>query len=427
VADEGKQPNEAPPDGGGWIEAVVSVAAALGFNAVRVRWKLHRMQTRWQRWNRRTEQTVAHVRYAHKVCPACGAVQDRDEPTCSRCGEQLGARRWQVLQRLGIATPQLASMSGLIGLAIVVVYARLLLIARADGILGMPIELVYRFGGNWPPAVEAGEHWRWGTAIFLHYGVIHLGFNLFALAAIGPQLETIYGRWQVLFLFMLTGVVANIASGATGLDGISAGASGSVMGLIGVAAGWGQRDGTTIGRSVRNDMIKWTLYVLFFGLFINADNRAHLGGFISGAIVGFAVRPAWLRARGAAPVRFVSGLVGLAAAVASVWLALAPPAPRVDPFAHEPMDYAGTFETLVTACQRYRAGDVAGAEAALSEGFQSLAVELRAAIAADACNHVEAIRAECGAARSESPGPPMTPEERTQLEAMCDAVDRAGP
>jgi rhomboid protease GluP len=65
------------------------------------------------------------------------------------------------------------------------------------------------------------------------------------------------------------------------------------MGLIGVAAGWGQRDGTRMGLNIRDQMVKWLIYTVFFGFMIGADNAAHIGGFVSGALFGYFYKPRW--------------------------------------------------------------------------------------------------------------------------------------
>src|SRR5262245_47054629 len=98
---------------------------------MRLRWKLENWRRRRTAAARRREQVADHVRYEHKTCDACGAVQDRDAATCSRCGEPLAHRRLQVLRRLGLITPQWLSMSSLLGLSFALAYLRL--IAATDG------------------------------------------------------------------------------------------------------------------------------------------------------------------------------------------------------------------------------------------------------------------------------------------------------
>jgi rhomboid protease GluP len=308
-----------------WIEALVKLAGALGFNRVHVRWKLIRLGQRLQRSRRHAEVEVERIGYAHKVCRSCGGVVDRAERVCPACGARVSSRAVQLLGRLGLAAPQVLTVSALLGLALAVVYARMILAAGGGGLLSFPVKLLYQFGAHWPPAVWGGEPWRLGTSVFLHIGLWHLGFNLIALSQIGPVIEDLYGRARMLCWFMLTGVLANLGSEALGLTAVAAGASGAIMGLCGVAAGWGHRAGTTLGRDVRNRMLKWALYTLVFGYFIRADNGAHAAGFVAGAVVGYLLPPETLRRPGLRPLAFALDALGVAAAVLAVTLVLLAP------------------------------------------------------------------------------------------------------
>jgi rhomboid protease GluP len=307
-----------------WIESLVKAAAALGMNPIRVRWKLIRSWQAWRRFRFRLREKLAHVRYPHKTCPRCGAVQDRLSRICSSCGRPLSSRAWQVLERIGLTAPRLSSVSAVLGVFMVLIYGRMILAQGGGGILSLEITTLLRFGGHWPPAVAAGEWWRLGTAIFLHIGLWHLLFNLVALAQIGPTIEEIFGRGRMLLFFMITGVAANLGSELLGLQAVSAGASGSLMGMIGLAAGWGQRDGTAVGKTVRNRMLQWGLYTMVFGYALGADNAAHGAGFAVGALLGLLFRPNWLRRRIAA-LDLVEGLLGALAMLGTVALALFPP------------------------------------------------------------------------------------------------------
>jgi rhomboid protease GluP len=306
------------------IEWLVQVAGRLGMNQVRVRWKLIRLHQRWQRWQRRNEQSALHINYEHKTCPACGSVNDRDAATCARCSERLPSRRWQMLQRIGIVVPRALSVSTLLAVAILLVYAREMAAHPGGGYVSVDHEVLLRFGAVWPPLLQGGQWWRLSTAIFLHIGLLHLGSNLVALAQVGPLVEQTFGRARMIFLFMLTGVLGFLGSYWLGLDGVSAGASGALMGLIGAAAGWGQRDGTTIGRSVRNHMLKWGAYTMVFGYFIHANNSAHAAGFVAGALLGW-VTPSARQRRRSGGLTALFGILGTSTAVVTVALALFPP------------------------------------------------------------------------------------------------------
>ncbi len=73
--------------------------------------------------------------------------------------------------------------------------------------------------------------WRFVTAIFLHGGLAHLLYNIFALALFGSMLERLIGSTRFLMVFFVTGVLANIVS--VNFYDSSLGASGAIFGVIG--------------------------------------------------------------------------------------------------------------------------------------------------------------------------------------------------
>ncbi len=316
-----------PPEDEGfdWIEAVVKLAGMVGMNKVRVRWKLMRFREGAAQQGRRVRTRTAHVRYEHKICGRCGAINDREAKVCVECEERLRSHTFQQVERLGVSAPDFLSVSTVLCVAMIAIYA-LLATESAGGLWSLDSLTLLRHGGSYPPAVYDGEWWRLGTSIFLHAGLWHIGFNTIALWQIGPSLEGLYGRHRMLFFFMLTGVLAAAGSVVFRAGGVGIGASGAIMGLIGLAAGWGQRDGTTVGREVRNRMVKWAIYVMLFGWFIGADNMAHGIGFLAGGAMGFlgpALKP---RDTGLGPLSMGMGAVGVLAALLSAGLTVLPPA-----------------------------------------------------------------------------------------------------
>jgi len=309
-----------------WIETVVGYARRLGFNPVRLRWRLLRGQKAWQEWRQRTRGHIEHSGYQHKVCPQCGQVQDRRERRCVKCGAALGARLWQVARRLGLVVPTAVSVSTLLGMVIAIAYLRLMLVRPGTGYFRVGSDDLIFLGAYYLPAVQAGQVWRHATAIFLHIGLVHLVFNMIALAQIGPAIEETFGRARMLFLFMLTGVAGFAACQAVGMVAVSAGASGAIMGLCGAAAGWGQRDGTGVGRNVRNQMLKWAAYTMLFGVMVGANNVAHAAGFLFGGVLGFTMPLRWLRRGFVRGSDVVIGGIGLAGLVVAFVLVLHPPA-----------------------------------------------------------------------------------------------------
>ena len=211
-----------------------------------------------------------------------------------------------------------------------VVYARMFAARPRDGVFSWDTTTLVDFGAYSLPALHAGQWWRLGTANFLHIGLLHLGFNSMALTQVGAQIESLFGRGRLLFFFIVTGVAAFATCWAMQMDAVSAGASGSLMGLIGVAAAWGQRDGTTVGRGVRNQMLKWAAYTMLFGYAIHANNLAHAGGFVAGAVLGLFYDPVRLRQAPRTIASRVMGVVGgLAILFCVAHCVLASPSRRV--------------------------------------------------------------------------------------------------
>lgn len=105
-------------------------------------------------------------------------------------------------------------------------------------------DVLHRIGALEPnPVVVQGEYWRLFTALFLHGGFLHLGFNLFALYVLGPPLERAIGTARFAACYLLSGVGSSagvVALTETGLIQVGQviGASGCVMGIVGAWAGF---------------------------------------------------------------------------------------------------------------------------------------------------------------------------------------------
>ena len=103
---------------------------------------------------------------------------------------------------------------------------------------------LHRLGALEPWAVRfGGEYWRMLTALFLHYGPLHLIFNLYALFVIGPGLERIIGSVRFALYYLLAGLGSSAGVLLLRLPDLSrgeqlVGASGCVMGIVGVWAGY---------------------------------------------------------------------------------------------------------------------------------------------------------------------------------------------
>jgi membrane associated rhomboid family serine protease len=150
---------------------------------------------------------------------------------------------------------------------------------------GIATQVNYRLGASLPLAYNLGQPWRFITAIFLHSSILHIVFNMWVLMDIGPMVEELYGSARYLFLYVASGAAGYLLSSAVG--NLSVGASGSLLGLVGVllAATTGRK--SLAAQSLRSALIRWLVYIAVLGLIMRStDNFAHLGGLAAGYLLG---------------------------------------------------------------------------------------------------------------------------------------------
>ena len=147
------------------------------------------------------------------------------------------------------------------------------------------------YGAVYPPFItERGEYWRFFTATLMHFGFEHLLNNMVMLGAAGQILESALGKIKYIILYFIAGIGGCILSYLqmmqSGEYAVSAGASGSIYGIIGALA-WililhKGRYETLTGRG----MIIMILISLYYGVSTgNVDNWGHIGGFLMGFVI----------------------------------------------------------------------------------------------------------------------------------------------
>lgn len=147
------------------------------------------------------------------------------------------------------------------------------------------------FGMN-PVAIGLDGQWyRLVTSVFLHWTILHIGFNMLVLVMLGPTLETVFGHVRFAILFVVAGIGGAVASYCfSSLGTTSVGASGAIFGLMGALI--------VAGRKIKADVTQ-VIILLGINLVIgfvpggSIDWRAHIGGLVTGAAVSavFAYAP----------------------------------------------------------------------------------------------------------------------------------------
>ena len=148
-----------------------------------------------------------------------------------------------------------------------------------------------RLGAQVNSAVANGELWRLLAAMFLHIGVSHIAFNGWALFSLGTDVEGFYGPVRFALIYFFAGLLGNIAYYLLGPDGISAGASGAVFGLIGAEVAFFLANRELFGSFGRQRLGNLGVLIainLFFGFTVpGINNLAHLGGLVGGLLLGW--------------------------------------------------------------------------------------------------------------------------------------------
>jgi rhomboid protease GluP len=147
--------------------------------------------------------------------------------------------------------------------------------------------------------------WRLVTSDVLHdpSNILHIGGNALALYFLGGLVEQLYGRLVLLGTFLATAALGDlfwIGCTALGLTqpAPGLGASGGILGLMGLLVMLGRVQGREvpvgIASAIRQYAIAYSLFVIFFSVFAvvqNVNNFVHVGGFLSGILLGLVVPP----------------------------------------------------------------------------------------------------------------------------------------
>jgi len=156
-----------------------------------------------------------------------------------------------------------------------------------------------RWGADFGPVTLSGEWWRLFTSTFVHFGIIHIGFNMWCLWDLGRALEFLMGRRAFVVTYVVCGLTASMVSVAWDPWRVSAGASGAIFGVAGAFVSYLYFKKTPIPQQVVHQKLKslgiFIAYNLFYGMRSGVDNSAHLGGLVAGLVLG-AIFPPMVRA-----------------------------------------------------------------------------------------------------------------------------------
>jgi TPR repeat protein/membrane associated rhomboid family serine protease len=248
-----------------------------------------------------------------------------DEARAAAIDAQLPRRKSEIFiqkmdfeARLEHATPNVYVTPTLVAINVLVFVAML---PAGAGFLVPNGQVHVQWGSNFGPLTTDGQWWRLFTCMFLHFGVIHLALNMWALYENGRVAERLYGNFYFLVLYLFAGLAGSLASVLWNPVVNSAGASGAIFGVLGGLLAFTivkrNRVPPSVMKAQRNSTLAFILYSLVYGFSHQGiDNAAHVGGLAGGFLVGLLLaRPLEPERRKAGGVRLVSSIAAMALAV----------------------------------------------------------------------------------------------------------------
>lgn len=229
-------------------------------------------------------------------CPRCNKLISRNSDRCIHCGLHRPGVYLSIPIIGSLLAGDLSFVDGIL-LANFVLFALALaldlphstLLGGIFNTLSPSGESLYNLGMGGTIPLAQGRWWSLLTANYLHGGILHIAFNMMWLRQLGFVMEELYGASRFWIIYTLAGVAGSVTSTLAGTE-FFVGASGAVFGLFGALILYGWRRGGTFGSNLFRQMILWALFGLAFGFLMpNVDNWGHIGGLVSGAVLGVAL------------------------------------------------------------------------------------------------------------------------------------------
>lgn len=247
--------------------------------------------------------------------PACSDCL-REAPVGSQCIDCIAAARppWRERVRRWNATTGPVVIKALIALNLLV----FVVTAATGGAFGRGGELQARLA-LFGPALAAGEWYRLVSSGFVHYGPLHVAFNMLVLYRFGEMLEASLGRLRLLALYLASLLAGSLGAVLLSPLALTAGASGAVLGVVAAAAIGLRQRGVDVWQSGVGPLIALNLVLTFVipGISIGG----HLGGLLGGVAVGGVMLRSPLSRRAVVEGLALAAVVALACVAGALWAA----------------------------------------------------------------------------------------------------------
>ena len=224
------------------------------------------------------EAYISCQRCERLICPDCM----RDASVGFQCPECIAEGRKSVRAPRTITGGAISMRAGAVSMVLLGINVVVFLLQMAtEG----SVNSVFQLGAMQGFAVADGDYWRLFTAAFLHAGILHIAFNMYALYLFGPFVERSLGTTRFVVAYVTMAVASSVfVYWLTEPQVATIGASGAVFGLFGLAL--------VLLIRTRQD-VRGLLVLLAINAFIslqgNISWQGHLGGFVTGVLLGLAL------------------------------------------------------------------------------------------------------------------------------------------
>ena len=229
------------------------------------------------------------------LCPNCRKLISTDELRCPYCGISKPGSWW----KNNLLTQGVSSADQIVK---AIIYANigmyiisLLFNSRLPGLSFNPFyilspenrSLLFLGATGTVPVDNVHGWWTLVSANYLHGGILHILFNMFAFRQIALLVSREYGVYRMFIIYALSGIIGFRISYLAGVT-FTIGASAAICGLIGAALYYGKSRGGAYGQAIYRQIGGWALGIMLFGFVVpGINNWGHGGGIFAGAIFGF--------------------------------------------------------------------------------------------------------------------------------------------
>jgi membrane associated rhomboid family serine protease len=226
--------------------------------------------------------------YGHPKTPTKLHCSRCDRPICGRCAipASVGQHCPECVAEARKSAPKVRSAMTATAPVVTAILGINIVVYIAQQLLGF--SFTDRFVMD-PFLIRSGEYWRLITPVFLHAHVFHILMNCYVLYALGPNVEQSFGKVRFALMYLAAGFFGNVMSFVIPPDARSLGASGAVFGMAGVLLIYlyRRRRSAFVAQYLRSILFFIGINLAIGFVFRGIDNWAHIGGLLSGVVLGF--------------------------------------------------------------------------------------------------------------------------------------------